>query len=193
LAGDRAGLGGTRSSAFWPFWKLMQTLCAGGRAPRLIVIENVCGLYSSHRGKGFDAVCAALAGAGYHFGAVVIDAGLFVPQSRERVFIVAIGADAHIPTELLADGPMAAAPRSELRVRRTRASMRAKYDEACRVSSQRATLSYHSTTGVSTPTKPTVNPPERNGLSYIKSRTKQIANAEENIQRATAIETRRLM
>jgi hypothetical protein len=61
------------------------------------------------------------------------------------------------------------------------------------VSRRRGTLSNHSTTGDSMPTKPTVNPPERNGLSYIRSRTKQIANAEENIQRATAIETRRLM
>jgi hypothetical protein len=60
-------------------------------------------------------------------------------------------------------------------------------------SRRRGTLGNHSTIGDSMPTKPTVNPPERNGLSYIKSRTKQAANAEENIQRATAIVTRRLM
>jgi DNA (cytosine-5)-methyltransferase 1 len=51
LAGDRAGLGGTRSSAFWPFWKLMQRA-----APRMIVIENVCGLLTSHGGRDFGAV-----------------------------------------------------------------------------------------------------------------------------------------
>ncbi len=107
LAGDRAGLDGARSSAFWPFWKLMQGLRAEGRAPRLIVIENVCGLLTSHGGKDFDAICDALADAGYRFGAVVIDAALFVPQSRERVFIIAVDADAHIPAELVADGPMA--------------------------------------------------------------------------------------
>jgi DNA (cytosine-5)-methyltransferase 1 len=32
---------------------------------------------------------------------------LFVPQSRERVFIIAVEADAHIPAELIADGPTA--------------------------------------------------------------------------------------
>jgi DNA (cytosine-5)-methyltransferase 1 len=107
LAGDRAGLAGARSGAFWPFWKLMRGLRAQGRAPRLIVIENVTGLLTSHEGKDFDAICAALTDASYRFGAVVIDAALFVPQSRERVFIVALTADAHIPAELVADGPTA--------------------------------------------------------------------------------------
>ena len=73
----------------------------------MIVIENVTGLLTSHGGKDFDAICDALADAGYRFGAVVIDAALFVPQSRERVFIVAVDADAHIPAELVADGPTA--------------------------------------------------------------------------------------
>ena len=34
LAGDRAGLDGSRSGAFWPFWRLMLGLRAEGRAPR---------------------------------------------------------------------------------------------------------------------------------------------------------------
>ena len=107
LAGDRAGLDAARSGSFWPFMKLMRGLRAEGRAPRMIVIENVCGLLTSHGGKDFDAICAALADADYRFGAVVIDAALFVPQSRKRVFIVAVDADAHVPAELVADGPMA--------------------------------------------------------------------------------------
>jgi DNA (cytosine-5)-methyltransferase 1 len=105
LAGDRAGLDGARSNAFKGFWRLMRALRAEERAPRMIVIENVCGLLTSHSGKDFDAISAALADAGYRFRAVVIDASLFVPQSRERVFVVAVDADAHIPAELLADGP----------------------------------------------------------------------------------------
>jgi DNA (cytosine-5)-methyltransferase 1 len=43
----------------------------------------------------------------YRFGAVVIDAELFVPQSRERVFIVAVDAALPVPAELLASGPIA--------------------------------------------------------------------------------------
>ena len=103
LAGDRAGLNAQRSGAFWPFWRLMQGLRAEERAPRLIVIENVTGLLTSHGGKDFDAICDALTEGGYRYGAVVIDAALFLPQSRPRLFIVAIDADARVPAELVAD------------------------------------------------------------------------------------------
>jgi DNA (cytosine-5)-methyltransferase 1 len=107
LAGDRAGLDAARSGAFWPFVKLMHGLRAEQRAPRAIVLENVTGLLTSHGGKDFDAVCGALAACDYRVGAVVIDAALFVPQSRERVFIIGVGSDTHIPTELVADRPTA--------------------------------------------------------------------------------------
>ncbi|MEI7932191.1 MAG: DNA cytosine methyltransferase [Alphaproteobacteria bacterium] len=90
LAGSRAGLAGGRSSAFFGFWKLMQGLAAEDRAPRVIVIENVTGLLTSHGGADFEALCAALHAQGYRFGALEIDAGLFTPQSRPRVFVVAM-------------------------------------------------------------------------------------------------------
>ena len=48
----------------------------------MIVIENVTGLMSSHGGQDFEAIVVAFDGAGYRFGAVIIDAALFVPQSR---------------------------------------------------------------------------------------------------------------
>ena len=83
LAGDRAGLDGARSSTFWSFWRLMQSLRAEGRPPRMIVLENVCGLITSHGGKDFDAICDAVRSAGYRYGAMVIDAMLFC-LSRER-------------------------------------------------------------------------------------------------------------
>lgn len=89
LAGGRAGLTGGRSSAFFGFWRLMSALKQAGRAPRTIVIENVVGLLTSHGGADFTALCEALAGQGYRFGALEIDAALFKPQSRPRVFIVA--------------------------------------------------------------------------------------------------------
>jgi DNA (cytosine-5)-methyltransferase 1 len=69
-------------------------------------LENVTGLLTSHGGKDFDAICDALAACDYRVGTVVIDAALFVPQSRERVFIVAVDAALPIPAELLASGPM---------------------------------------------------------------------------------------
>jgi len=90
LAGARAGLEGGRSSAFWGFWRLIQALGREGRAPRAIVIENVTGLLSSKAGADFTALCAALADEGYRFGALEIDASAFLPQSRPRVFVLAV-------------------------------------------------------------------------------------------------------
>ena len=72
----------------------MQGLRADGRAPRLIVIENVTGLLSSHGGRDFEAIRGALAGRRLPVSAPSsIDAALFVPQSRERVFIIAVADD----------------------------------------------------------------------------------------------------
>jgi DNA (cytosine-5)-methyltransferase 1 len=89
LAGGRAGLGGGRSSALLGFWRLMEELAAEGRAPRTVVIENVTGLLTARGGADFAALAERLAAAGYRFGALEIDAALFVPQSRPRVFMVA--------------------------------------------------------------------------------------------------------
>lgn len=105
LAGGGAGLKGERSGTFWPFWGLMKGLIAAKRAPKLIVLENVCGTLNSHDGKDFAAIGSALSKGGYNFGALVIDAALFVPQSRPRLFIVAAQEALTIPEELVADNP----------------------------------------------------------------------------------------
>lgn len=108
LAGAGAGLKGERSGTFWPFWALMKALREEGRAPSVIVLENVCGALTSHGGKDFTKICEALAKEGYRFGALVIDAALFVPQSRPRLFIMAAREDVAIPSALTmesADAP----------------------------------------------------------------------------------------
>src|SRR5712692_7052046 len=88
LAGNGAGLRGERSGTFWPFWRLVKGLCEEGRAPRLVVLENVCGTLRSHGGRDFVAIGEALASSGYRFGALVVDAVGFLPQSRPRLFMV---------------------------------------------------------------------------------------------------------
>jgi DNA (cytosine-5)-methyltransferase 1 len=104
LAGAGAGLAGARSGTFWPFFKLVGKLSAEGRGPKLLVLENVCGALTSHGGKDLSAICDALAGEGYYFGALVIDAALFLPQSRPRLFIVAVREDMAIPPGLIGEG-----------------------------------------------------------------------------------------
>ena len=100
LAGDYAGLKGERSGTFWPFWSLMKELIEEDRAPSLVVLENVCGALTSHEGKDFASIGAALAGGGYRFGAIVVDAERFVPQSRPRLFIIGVRRDRPIPAGL---------------------------------------------------------------------------------------------
>jgi DNA (cytosine-5)-methyltransferase 1 len=105
LAGKGAGLDGARSGAFHPWWRLMRSLVAEGRAPRIIVIENVPPLITSSKGADFAEIARLLAEAGYVFGALVINAALFLSQSRERIFIVAVRGEAPLPPQLTRDGP----------------------------------------------------------------------------------------
>ena len=90
LAGARGGLEARRSGAFWGFWRLMQALDDEQRAPPIIVLENVSGLLTSGGGRDFAAVCAAMVEAGYQVGALEMDAALWLPQSRPRLFVVAM-------------------------------------------------------------------------------------------------------
>lgn len=105
LAGGGAGLKGERSGTFWPFWELMLELSDEGRAPPMLVLENVCGTLTSHAGKDFVAICRTLHDGGYRFGALIVDAALFLPQSRPRLFIVAVRRDIEIVEALVGDAP----------------------------------------------------------------------------------------
>lgn len=105
LAGAGAGLKGERSGTFWPFWKLVKALGEEGRAPRLVVLENVCGALSSHDGQDFATINATLLKGGYRFGAVVINAVHFLPQSRPRLFIIGVRKSLPVPGALIAGGP----------------------------------------------------------------------------------------
>lgn len=87
VAGGRRGMGrgtGTRSALYWHVDRLL-----GEFAPRWVILENVPGLLSSHRGRDMGAVLGSLADRGYGFAWRVLDAQRFgVPQRRERVVIV---------------------------------------------------------------------------------------------------------
>ena len=106
VAGNRSGLDGAASGAFWPFWKVIQQLVDDGRAPGVIALENVRHLIVSSGGSDFPAVVGALVAAGYRVGALVVDAAMFLPHSRKRIFIVAIGQEVDISPELLVAEPV---------------------------------------------------------------------------------------
>lgn len=111
LAGAQLGIGAadgtmsTRSGAVWPFLSLVRELARDSRHPVLLTLENVPGLLSSNEGADFKSLCTALGDLGYRFGAVVADAAHFVPQSRPRVFIIALRREVPIPAHLTSELP----------------------------------------------------------------------------------------
>ena len=95
--GPRAGLRGKRSGLFYVFARLIESC-----RPRVIVIENVPGLLSSHGGRDFRVVIQTLADLGYGVGWRVLNSKYFgVPQSRQRVYIVGCYRDRRGPGEIL--------------------------------------------------------------------------------------------
>ncbi len=97
LAGGGAGLRGDRSGTFYPFMSIVKELSEDGRAPKILALENVPGTLTSHKGKDFAAICRTLRELDYRYGAMIVDASSFVPQSRPRLFIVAIRSDINPP------------------------------------------------------------------------------------------------
>jgi len=102
LAGARAGLKGSQSSAFYGFARILREMRC--RRPRFILVENVSGLLSSNDGKDFREVMLTLNKLGYSVDPFIIDASHFVPQSRQRLFIVG---------ELRSDSALKAEDRAE--------------------------------------------------------------------------------
>jgi DNA (cytosine-5)-methyltransferase 1 len=88
LAGARKGLQGNHSSAFWGFVEILEKM--GDRKPPLVLLENVTGFLSSHGGSDLTNALLTLNNLGYRVDTLILDASRFVPQSRQRLFVVGI-------------------------------------------------------------------------------------------------------
>ena len=93
LAGNRNGLAGEHSGTIWPFLDLVEEMVCARSAPAALLLENVTGLLSSHGGKDLRAICERVGALGYLMDTLVVDARWFVPQSRPRLFVVAVRRD----------------------------------------------------------------------------------------------------
>lgn len=91
VAGGQAGLCGKESSAFWGFIDILEKMRR--RRPLIVLIENVLGFLTSHKGRDFSDAMEALNRLGYTVDPFVLDAARFVPQSRQRLFIVGVKED----------------------------------------------------------------------------------------------------
>jgi DNA (cytosine-5)-methyltransferase 1 len=101
LAGKMGGLAASRSGLFWQWLRILDEMHT---KPAVISLENVVGLLSANGGEDFRLLYHALRERSYKVGPMLLDARHWVPQSRPRVFIVAV--QDHINTTAFEDnGP----------------------------------------------------------------------------------------
>ncbi len=83
IAGKRRGFEDTRGTLFFEIARFASIL-----RPRYLFLENVKGLLNHEGGATFETILGALDGIGYDVEWQVLNSKDYVPQNRERVFIV---------------------------------------------------------------------------------------------------------
>jgi len=83
IAGKRLGFEDTRGTIFFEIARI-----AKEKRPPYLFLENVKGLLSHDKGRTFDTIISTLDEMGYDAEWQVLNSKYFVPQNRERIFIV---------------------------------------------------------------------------------------------------------
>ena len=83
FAGKRLGFEESRGTLFFEIVRI-----AKQKRPRLLLLENVKGLLNHDGGKTFANILATLDEIGYDAEWQVFNSRYFIPQNRERIFII---------------------------------------------------------------------------------------------------------
>lgn len=83
IAGNRLGFEESRGTLFFEIARI-----AKQKRPRLLLLENVKGLLNHDGGKTFAVILSTLDELGYDAQWQVLNSKYFVPQNRERIFII---------------------------------------------------------------------------------------------------------
>lgn len=83
IAGKRRGFEDTRGTLFFEIARFASIL-----RPRYLFLENVKGLLNHERGATFETILGTLDDLGYDVEWQVLNSKDYVPQNRERVFII---------------------------------------------------------------------------------------------------------
>jgi len=83
VAGKRLGMEDTRGTLFFEVARVL-----ADKRPRHFLLENVKGLLSHDGGKTFQIILTVLTDLGYRVEWEVLNSTCWVPQNRERVFII---------------------------------------------------------------------------------------------------------
>jgi DNA (cytosine-5)-methyltransferase 1 len=89
IAGLRKGFTDTRGTLFFNIANIINSKREIGKAPKVILLENVKGLKNHDKGRTLKVILETLDELGYNVNFEVLNAKYFgVPQNRERLFIV---------------------------------------------------------------------------------------------------------
>lgn len=102
LAGNIKGIRAKRSGLVWEWLRVMDEMA---KSPPILTAENVAGLISANSGINYKELHAALLERGYKIGALLLDAAHWLPQSRPRIFVVAVANSIPIPNNLVSSCP----------------------------------------------------------------------------------------
>lgn len=83
IMGKRRGYEDTRGTLFFEICRILRD-----KRPRYLFLENVEGLLSHDRGSTFQTILKSLDELGYDCQWQVLNGGYWLPQDRERVFII---------------------------------------------------------------------------------------------------------
>lgn len=83
VAGKRLGFEDTRGTLCFEIFRIVKE-----KRPSYLLLENVKGLLNHDGGKTFETILTALDEMGYWYEWQVFNSKYFVPQNRERIFII---------------------------------------------------------------------------------------------------------
>jgi len=87
VCGRQAGISGERSGLFYKIVDLLKGKNPENR-PKWLLFENVKNLVSINGGGDFTEILCQISALGYNIEWQVINSKLYVPQNRERIFII---------------------------------------------------------------------------------------------------------
>lgn len=90
VAGGRAGLAGAESGTLNALIEILKNKKKTDSLPKVVLLENVKGFLTSHKGKDVEQTVQHFTELGYFIDIIELDAMDFSAQSRSRVFLIAV-------------------------------------------------------------------------------------------------------
>ncbi|MGO0307975.1 DNA cytosine methyltransferase [Endozoicomonas acroporae] len=90
VAGNRSGLAGKQSGTLNAVLHILDKKREAKQEPKVVLLENVKGFLTSHKGTDAANTVKSFSELGYYVDIIELDAVMFTPQSRPRVFFVAV-------------------------------------------------------------------------------------------------------